>query len=90
MCHFKLEVQVQTKNERDGTWEDVATDTTEDFGINAVILGDAEHVRNSAIDTAVDAAIATALEQLVEAVTQGDVVTLEERSVLYPVVVIMV
>ena len=51
MCHIKLEVQAKTKNERDWTWEDVATNTTEDLGIDAIILGDAEYVRNCTINT---------------------------------------
>ena len=82
----QLEVQVQTNDERDGTREDVATDTTEDLGIDAFILGNAEHVADGTIDTATDTIVTAVLEQVVEAVTQSDVVTLEERGVLYPVV----
>ena len=82
----QLEVQAQTKDERDGTREDVAADTTEDLRINAVILGDAEYVAHGTVDTAAHTVVAAMLEQVVEAVTQSDVVTLEERSVLNPVV----
>jgi len=81
-----LEVQAQTKDERNGTGEDVATDATEYLGIDAIILGDAEHVAGSSINTATDAVVAATLEQVVEAVTQSDIVTLEEGSILYPVV----
>ena len=88
MCQkSKLEIQAETKDERDWAWIHVVIDTIRNLGIDAIILGDAEHVRNSTINTSAQAVITTvALEEVAEAVTQSDVVALEERSVLNPAV----
>ena len=51
------EVQTQTEDERNGTGEDIATDTAKDLGIDTIILGDAEHVAHRAVDTAANAIV---------------------------------
>lgn len=81
-----LEVEVKTKNEGDWTWIDVIVNSTEHLWIDAVILRDAEHVGSGCINTSAETAPVSCTEEVGKAVSQSDIVTLQEGSVLNPTV----
>ena len=81
-----LEIQAETHQERNRPRIEIVVDASEDLGIDTGVFGEAESIVHGAVDTAADAVITVALEELVETVPKGDVVTLQERSVLQEIV----
>ena len=86
MLIIKSEVQVQTKLKGEGTRINTIVESAEHLRINSVILGDGEHIGGAQIDTAVHALPVAPVQEVDKAVTQRDVVTLEERCVANKVV----
>ena len=78
MSYEILEVKIQTDDEREGTRIDIAVETIEHFRINTIVVSDSEHIRCGHISTSANAMILGTLEEVLKAIAQGDVVTLQE------------
>lgn len=82
VCFKLLEIEVHTKDDLERTRIHVTVETALHLWVNALIVCDGEHVLHGSIDTSANAIVASAFEEIVERVAQGDVVHLEERGVL--------
>jgi len=76
-----LEIQAQAQDKRSGSWVKVVINTIKHLRVESLILGNGEHIRGRGVETATKSVPRTRFKNAFEAVTQGDVVALEERSI---------